>query len=514
MNCHKKIFSVVLSSCIIGSTASHSFALPPSENTHSAFSTVSSFLKGAYYLGNVQYLARSLVSSARSYLKNKYNFSKKSFRTDRIAVDEKLKTLFHEIKGQKKAKVEIEGLVNSILDDLTLSTNGQKNKGHIIYIIGPSGVGKSMVAAGIADALLEDNSSRLVIDAGCVDTSDKAHESVKQQLLGINDDTLYFGDSLYPQSKQIIKTVSIAQHIMENPKTVVILNEYDKFFDKDMDEVLRQFHDEGVIHSNGHVIDCSNVVFIITSNEHKDCVTTQKKKKTSDESQSESLSSESTGKTNDDNRPLDGTTKREHDISFLNRLSVSEFLPLENKDYKEIANDFLKNCSSKYEEHYKIKLLFDDECLEAISKFAQDSNQGARAITSALAAPLSLAVNKLRRSGISGEFGIKYYNNGEAKSGNFELTRKFNKEEVECAIQKASDYIKDDEKSKETGDVEFLSDEEKNTLSQQISKLQNCNSQNDFNSDTSEAIDKIQSILYKVNLKIFAPGGPQTDYII
>lgn len=54
-----------------------------------------------------------------------------------------------------------------------------------------------------------------------------------------------------------------------NPNGIVRIEEYDKMCTPALDEVLRTVMECGIINVNGEKIDCSGILFILTSNEDK-----------------------------------------------------------------------------------------------------------------------------------------------------------------------------------------------------------------------------------------------------
>lgn len=261
------------------------------------------------------------------------------------------------VKGQEKAKKAIRQAVLNIVDknsQFALRKNSKRAGAGatVIYMIGPSGVGKTMIADICRVVLAGSGATPLVIEASDIDR--RSRMSPVEQLFGMRTKRTQNGGETYEYSP-------IIQRLKAVPNTVVIINEYDKVHSPDLDEKLRTIMDQGYINVNGEKIDCSAATFIITSNE----------------------SSASANKGNleialDD----DGTGSRtfiSHDKSFLNRVKLIELENLSAKEYKEIAMRPFAELAARYHHQYGIDLAFGNT-LDSLAQKVEELNRGARPI--------------------------------------------------------------------------------------------------------------------------------------
>ena len=261
------------------------------------------------------------------------------------------------VKGQEKAKREIRKAVLNIVDknsqhNLKKNSNSAGAGATVIYMIGPSGVGKTMIADICRIVLAGAGATPLVIEASDIDRHSRT--SPVEQLFGMRTRRTQNGGETYEYSP-------IIQRLKAVPNTVVIINEYDKMHSKELDEKLRTIGDQGYINVNGEKIDCSAATFIITSNE----------------------SSMSVNKGNleialDD----DGTGTRtfiSHDTSLMTRFKVIELENLTAKEYKEIAMRPFAELAARYHHQYGVDLEFGNT-LDILAQKVEERNRGARPI--------------------------------------------------------------------------------------------------------------------------------------
>lgn len=553
--------SLKILSCLIGGTmiigaGPKSFAMNPAP-TEATKGVVSKLME--QYLGAQLYMTMFNQSyeflryrAPEIYKKFAHLIPKGSvFNTNFREVNDKFKEVFqNEIKGQCAAEKDIEGYVRNFLEYIVKKEKGLLIKkeicGHVLYLIGESGTGKSKCADSIAKVILRKSSHTKSIDASSVDSKNK--ESFKSQLFGLTQYAY--------ESKQPTNTNNLGDFIFSHPKSVVIINEYDKFFDKDMDEVLRTIVDSGKINmSSGAYLDCDEVLFIITSNESKESFPSlfpnskneekNSKREISEKNDqeiekgnasvqtpnSQSIEKNSKCKINEKNEQeevqkninmekssqeedkenpdqnIHGTTEKNHDVSFANRLVVVPFERLNKASMKEVAKNFFEEATKFYKEHFQINITFDDELLEKVSDYAQDSPQGARAIVKNLDHPLSYAVNEIDSKGNSGHFKLEFLQSEERPK--FKLTRVYEQNDVSKVIKSAEEFLKAKNKLDSfcdymlEGDEEvtvdfksYLSQEEIRELKTCIETLKKVKSEKDFYQNSGkDSLEKIQSLM-------------------
>lgn len=234
------------------------------------------------------------------------------------------------VKGQdeavKKVKEFFEGVMSyrRDLDRGVLNSNLKLPK--IIVLNGSAGTGKTMTAQILARALAPDPKNIFHISAEQINC-DENHDPVRE-LFGVERSKFfYFGP---PKN-------NLGKFVMENPKGVAIIDEYDKIGNlsevKDglmqhpLDASLRILFDKCGIFSNpcedGDSIDFSAFTLILTTNEANDSLGLPKDK-------------------NDEKDPT--CTHPLHDGSVLTRLKENavRFRILDRNAYKGIAEDEIK----------------------------------------------------------------------------------------------------------------------------------------------------------------------------
>ena len=309
-------------------------------------------------------------------------------------VTEELDQELQKIKGQDKAKKKMKEIVSSIIDARNEAIENKRpyGKGDVIYMVGPSGVGKTFSADCLARAIMGKKAKPIYIDASDIDT--QSGRSIKEQLFYLRDGQKRGSISFCG----ILEDTSLVGQIKTNPNIVLIINEYDKMHSKDFDEVLRTIVDRGQISVYDEKIDCSGLLVIVTSNEDHFSVTLGN---------------------NDDQFKDDGTgsrTRVHHDKSFLNRLNLVEFDNLDKEAYELITENKLIEIEKRYKEKYGIKFNFIDITSKIADK-AVETNQGAREIEKIIArlksAIMKTRINNSNNANFNNETYNVYYENDE-----------------------------------------------------------------------------------------------------
>ena len=302
-------------------------------------------------LSSLPWMARSAVTYA-GVLKNKIS-PRKQLGSDQVMAN--LVEGFERVKGQEEPKKKIIQAIDGIMGkkQIAKDSKAKYKRGDIIYLIGPSGVGKTLSAEILAKAIMG-KYKPLTLSSANVDLQSKT--SIKSQLFGLQSGFYYGGNDMKEQA-------SLVQYINSNPGGVVIINEYDKMIreDQTLDEVFRAIMDDGEVNIQGQKIDCSGITFIITSNES---------------------TASATGANLDETKDDDGTGSRthiKHDKSFMNRVKLVEFENLKYEDYKEIAKDTFEDIAKYFEKQYGMKVIVDG-IIDGAAKRAVRINQGSRPI--------------------------------------------------------------------------------------------------------------------------------------
>lgn len=332
--------------------------------------------------------AMQAVGMVRQYYQNfktKMEAGKIEKPIDPVATMQILDMLMENVKGQEKAKQQIRSMVLNIVDKNAqfMAVNNSKKAGpgaNVIYMVGPSGVGKSFSADIIRKVLCGFNAEPFVIEASDIDKQSKS--SAVEQLFGMKIRRV--------SNSEVYEYAPFIQRIKAIPNTVVIINEYDKMHSPELDEKLRTIMDQGYINVNGEKIDCSAATFIITSNE-------------------------SYGSVNKGNNEFDdvddGTGSRtfiNHDKAFLNRIKLIEFDNLSAFDYKQIATVPFAQLAARYKVQYGINLDLNGT-IDAVAQRVEELNKGARPIFTYLESLNDKLLNEVVLQKLnSGSRNIKY----------------------------------------------------------------------------------------------------------
>lgn len=326
-------------------------------------------------LSSLPWIARSAVTYAGT-LKNKI-LPRKQLKPDQIVAN--LDEGFKKIKGQAEPKRKIRKAIDGIIGkkQMAKASNAKYKRGDVIYLVGPSGVGKTFSAEILAKALMG-KYKPLVLSPANVDLVSKT--SVVSQLFGLQSGFSYYGGS------DMKEQASLVQYIKLNPGGVVIINEYDKMHTPGLDEIFRTIMDDGEVNIQGQKIDCSGVTFIITSNES---------------------TASASGANLDETKDDDGTGSRthiKHDKAFMNRVNLVEFENLRYEDYKEIAKDTFEGIAKNFEKQYGIQVNVDG-IIDGAAKRAEKINQGSRPIVDDMINGFIQILMAKRREDETGENG-------------------------------------------------------------------------------------------------------------
>ncbi len=369
---------------------------------------------------------------------------------DPVSTMQILDIIMENVKGQEKAKQQIRSMVLNIVDKNAqfMAVNNSKKAGpgaNVIYMVGPSGVGKSFSADIIRKVLCGFNAEPFVIEASDIDKQSRS--SAVEQLFGMKIKRV--------SNSEVYEYAPFIQRIKAIPNTVVIINEYDKMHTPELDEKLRTIMDQGYINVNGEKIDCSAATFIITSNE-------------------------SYGSVNKGNNEFDdvddGTGSRtfiNHDKAFLNRIKLIEFDNLSAFDYKQIATVPFAQLAARYKVQYGINLDLNGT-IDAVAQRVEELNKGARPIFTYLEALNDKLLNEVVLQKLnSGNSNVKYRVSFENDKFNLErLDGNKTSVKVDDSVQESLDdnkvSAKEDDSVKESGDENKASVEKEASIKENL----------------------------------------------
>jgi len=329
------------------------------------------------YISSATWPISNMIERFRSWAKHlENNLNKKPVELGE-SIDN-LEYLFDEVKGQKKAKDEVRSIVFNILHRKKHAELTGKPYGHgdVLYFYGPSRVGKTLMARGLAKyKILSPNTEPYYISASEVD-KDSRKDTILDQLFGMNNYGGFGGFGGYDfyggnNQNVISKPKNLVKYISENPNGIVIIDEYDKMWSPALDEVMRTIVDNGIINVKGQTINCSGITFILTSNE--------------------STQSIKGGNQDVEKDVDDGTGSRtyiKHDKSFLNRIRPVEFENLAADDYEQIIRKEFKRDLIDYwinPEVCGLDVLIGNKAIKDMAKAVEKKNQGASFISDLMA---------------------------------------------------------------------------------------------------------------------------------
>ena len=306
-------------------------------------------------------------SKALAYLKRKFSVSRNKMESNPEKVAELLeKNLKENIFGQEEAIEKIVTKITGYLEERQRnSRTKQRKKSYcILCFYGDSGVGKSEAANIIAKALCNETSPINVNPQMLkVDKSEEGKSCIEQ----------LFGDttSVDTRGRKTKTPTKLATQLMDNNKTVLIFEEFDKMrkFDPDgsIDEFLRQAYDRGYVIVGDRKLDLSDTIIILTTNESK-------------ESLEKGLSLGRESNKVDINDDTGARTVVDRDQSLLFRLTTVEFKPLNEEAFIKIAKPKLEKIQEYYKNYYKINVIISDAVLNNIANTAVTKRKGARSI--------------------------------------------------------------------------------------------------------------------------------------
>lgn len=305
------------------------------------------------FLGKVVFATASVLAPLMltfcNYLDSRMSVSKKTFGGPARNYVERLNDCLSPIKGQDKAIEKIKETTLGWLESKQPKKERERGGGLVLYFVGPSGTGKTMAAEAVTKALLGENAKPVTVSLSSIDVA--SPRSTDEQL---------FGSRTVPMgSVNVEKDTRLTNQLRFNPKTVVVFNEYDKLQKRDgtLDARLWDIADNGMIVACGRKLDCSNSVFIVTSNERPSCL----------------------GKK--DSGYDDGSlTEVEHSRPFINRVNVVTFESLGDCDYVSLVKESMDNIKHYYLKKFNLILKVDEASISKIAEEARNSNRGARGI--------------------------------------------------------------------------------------------------------------------------------------
>ena len=229
-------------------------------------------------------------------------------------------------------------------------------------LTGPTGVGKTGIVKALAEELFDDENAIIRVDM-----SEYMESHSTSKLIGSPPGYIGFGEGGY-----------LTEKVRRNPYSIVLFDEIEKAH-TDVYNILLQILDDGrLTDSQGRTVDFKNTICIMTSNLGARNIVESKsvgfvKQEENKQEMYEKMKKEVMEQVNKKFSP-----------EFLNRLDdVIVFNKLDKPSVKKITKILLKDVEQRAKTQ-GIKIKFEDDLIDYISKIGYDSKKGARPLKRAI----------------------------------------------------------------------------------------------------------------------------------
>ena len=266
------------------------------------------------------------------------------------------KKMKQRIKGQDHA---IDILDNAVKTTKTGLSNPDAPNG-VFLLVGPSGVGKTETGIALADLLYGGERFMTTINM-----SEFQEKHTVSRLIGSPPGYVGYGEGGL-----------LTEAVRQRPYSVILLDEVEKANPEIMN-LFYQVFDKGVLNDGeGREIDFKNTTIILTSNLASDII-------------SKLCNSENTAENSFNNMPPDyqqlvdairPVLSQYFKPALLARMTIVPYFPVHSHVMTELTELKLERIAHRLDHEHKIKLKYDHNVLEQISRRCQEVESGARNI--------------------------------------------------------------------------------------------------------------------------------------
>jgi len=285
------------------------------------------------------------------------------------------------IKGQDYA-------IHVIAKELRAARAGLKPQNTpqgVFLLVGPSGVGKTETALGLADLLY--GGERMMVT---INMSEFQEKHTVARLIGSPPGYVGYGEG-----------GMLTEAVRQKPYTVVLLDECEKA-DPDVLNLFYQVFDKGMLSDGeGRVVDFKNTLIIMTSNLATDKITNF------------SLAAREEGKEPDMPELMDlikPTLVAHFKPALLARMTFVPYVPISPSALGEITRLKLNQLLDRLQKNQRVEGSYSDALVELIAKRCTEVDTGARNIDHILRASLlPMLSNKLLEKMVEGPLPKKMH---------------------------------------------------------------------------------------------------------